>query len=136
MTAPNNWIRLFNFSGYVVERLKTPASLTVANGNKLKGIDLDEIPTSYLIACGGTCDLISQVRDDIRNDGVEMILLERLEFIIKRAKPTKQSAPRWVVVRDLVGVGSTTATEICRYYGLDPDEELVNPDWPEESEDI
>lgn len=29
---------------------------------------------------------------------------------------------RWVAVRDAFCVGSTTATELCRRFGLDPDE--------------
>ena len=38
------------------------------------------------------------------------------------ARPKKGKALRWVVVRDLFSVGSTTATEICHKCGLNPDE--------------
>ncbi len=31
---------------------------------------------------------------------------------------------RWVAVRDLLGVGSTTATILCRWAGVDPDEKV------------
>lgn len=29
---------------------------------------------------------------------------------------------RWVAVRDLFGLGSTSASDLCRRFGLDPDE--------------
>jgi ribosomal protein S13 len=33
-------------------------------------------------------------------------------------------APAWVAVMDLCGVGSTSAREICREQGLDPEKKL------------
>jgi hypothetical protein len=30
--------------------------------------------------------------------------------------------PRWVAVRDTFAIGSTSAHELCRRFGLDPDE--------------
>lgn len=41
---------------------------------------------------------------------------------IRLAKPRRGSSPRWVLVRDLFGVGSTTATQLCREHGFDPSE--------------
>lgn len=32
--------------------------------------------------------------------------------------------PRWVAVMDLFGLGSTFSHELCRRYGLDPNEEV------------
>lgn len=57
---------------------------------------------------------------------------DTIKCIVKNAKPTRRSAPRWVVIRDLFGVGSRSAAAICRHFGLDPDEEIKNPHWPEE----
>ena len=38
------------------------------------------------------------------------------------ARPHRNlEAPRWVAVRDVFGLGSTKATELCRRFGLDPD---------------
>lgn len=32
--------------------------------------------------------------------------------------------PRWVYVRDTFAVGSTVAKDLCRRFGLDPDEDI------------
>lgn len=33
----------------------------------------------------------------------------------------KPERPMWAIVRDYCGTGSTTATNICIHYGIDPD---------------
>jgi ribosomal protein S13 len=47
------------------------------------------------------------------------------EELVKQAAsfstPKKGKHPRWWVVMNVFGVGFTTATEICRACGLDPD---------------
>lgn len=49
-----------------------------------------------------------------------------LERAVRGARNSRSSAsvPRWVAVRDLFCVGSTTANGLCRRFGLDPDENV------------
>ena len=42
---------------------------------------------------------------------------------VMNAKPREAGeSPRWVAVMDTFGLGSTYAHDMCRLYGLDPDE--------------
>jgi hypothetical protein len=41
--------------------------------------------------------------------------------------------PRWTVVRDTFGVGSTRANELCAEYDLNPDGDMPSP-WEREGE--
>jgi len=46
---------------------------------------------------------------------------------VRGAKPrlggkARQGRPRWTCVMDLFGLGSTYARQLCRKYGVDPDE--------------
>jgi hypothetical protein len=52
---------------------------------------------------------------------------ELLRRAIVYAKPNvgMASRQRWACVKDVFGVGSTTATILCREAGVDPDEELT-----------
>lgn len=43
-----------------------------------------------------------------------------LEWAVRNVK--KPGMPKWVAVRDLFAVGSTSAHAICRRFGVDPDE--------------
>ena len=52
------------------------------------------------------------------------VLENMIRMAIKNAKPEKRSQARWVLVRDLFGIGSTSAIEICYRLGLDPHEEV------------
>lgn len=36
-------------------------------------------------------------------------------------------SPRWVAVMDTFALGSTSAHEMCRAHGLDPDEKVPGP---------
>jgi hypothetical protein len=50
---------------------------------------------------------------------------ELLERAVKSARangPMRRAAPRWVAVMDNFQLGSTYAWELCRRFGLDPDE--------------
>jgi hypothetical protein len=38
--------------------------------------------------------------------------------------PTRWGTPRWVVVRDTFGVGSTVANAMCHEFDLNPDDDL------------
>lgn len=38
--------------------------------------------------------------------------------------PTRHGEMRWVLVRDIFGVGSTVAHAMCDEFGLDPDERV------------
>lgn len=49
-----------------------------------------------------------------------------VERAIRNVRPRFNGNPRWVAVRDLFAVGSTSATMLCRRFNLDPDEDLTN----------
>lgn len=62
-----------------------------------------------------------------------MIKLERHEFdereLLGRVMrcmrgPTRYGTPRWVVVMNTFGFGSTVANAMCHEFGLDPDDML------------
>lgn len=49
-----------------------------------------------------------------------------VERAVRNAKPRiAGDSPRWVAVMDTFATGSTTAYEICRHYGLDPNEKVL-----------
>lgn len=56
------------------------------------------------------------------NDIPDEELLGRAVRSGKRARHGGQ--PRWVRVMDLFGLGSTYAHQLCRRYGMDPDEKV------------
>lgn len=52
-------------------------------------------------------------------------LLERAVISARSRRHYKgQKHPRWVAVMDAFQLGSTYAGELCRRFGLDPDEEV------------
>lgn len=53
----------------------------------------------------------------------EQMLRQALHF----AKPLHRRGPLWVFVRDFLRVGSTTAKNICRELGWDPDVPALRP---------
>ena len=59
--------------------------------------------------------------DVFEGDGYSPIAM--VERAVRNARPHRTTAaPRWVAVRDVFGYGSTTSTELCRRFGLDPHE--------------
>jgi hypothetical protein len=47
-----------------------------------------------------------------------------MEYAIRFARnPSQTPRPRWAIVRDMFGVGSTMATKLCERFGLDPHED-------------
>ena len=52
-----------------------------------------------------------------------------VENAIRNAQPHEIGKNyRWVAVRDTFATGSTVAIELCRQFGLDPDEMVEGPD--------
>lgn len=50
---------------------------------------------------------------------------ELLQRVVRGARPRgRDKQPRWVVVMDLFALGSTYSHQLCRRFGMDP-EELV-----------
>ena len=47
-----------------------------------------------------------------------------LQTAIRTARPRRGTEYRWVAVRDYLKVGSTTATALCRWAGVDPMERV------------
>lgn len=55
---------------------------------------------------------------------------ELVERAVRNAKPSSRvRKPRWFAVQERFGLGSTYAAELCRRFGLDPDE-MVPGGWP------
>lgn len=52
----------------------------------------------------------------------ERDLIRRVLLNLPRATGRKPRQFRWVVVRDLFGVGSTVANALCREFDMDPEE--------------
>ena len=50
---------------------------------------------------------------------------ELIRNAIANARPHKtQDVPRWVALMDVFAIGKTSAHELCREHGFDPDEEV------------
>lgn len=48
-----------------------------------------------------------------------------VKWAVLNAKPHRNgTAPRWVAVMDTFALGSTSGHEICRAFGLNPDDEV------------
>jgi ribosomal protein S13 len=58
--------------------------------------------------------------------GCEFTERELIERAVRNARPKNRNSykTRWIVMKDVFGVGSGVANAICREFGLDPDEEL------------
>lgn len=54
--------------------------------------------------------------------------LKLIEHAVRNARlHDVRKAPRWVAVMDAFAVGSTSGHDLCRHFGLDPDEEVKRP---------
>jgi len=61
---------------------------------------------------------------------------ELVNRAIRNVRNTKErSVPRWSLVMNLFAVGSTCASNLCVYHGVDPNEELPGTYREEEDED-
>lgn len=47
---------------------------------------------------------------------------ELIRRAVHNARPRLRSGPRWVGVADVFALGSTYSAQLCRKYGVDPDE--------------
>lgn len=56
------------------------------------------------------------------NDIPDANLLGRVVRNARAQRGRKQ--PRWVAVMDLIGLGSAYSQQLCRRFGMDPDEEV------------
>lgn len=54
----------------------------------------------------------------------ETELIKRVMTNMHRAPKGHQQMPRWALVRDTFGVGSTVACALCHQHGLNPDDVL------------
>ena len=61
------------------------------------------------------------VRSGSVDDIADAAMLER---VVRNARPPRgrRKSPRWVAVMELTALGSTYATQLCRRFGMDPDE--------------
>ena len=57
--------------------------------------------------------------------GIDITPMQLVERAVKNAIPhDANSAARWIAVMNAFGCGSTYANRICRYFGVDPGEEV------------
>lgn len=56
-------------------------------------------------------------------------LLRRILRALPRVLNYRYSGIRWSAVGAVAGLGSTSATELCRWAGLDPDDEIGLTQW-------
>ena len=60
--------------------------------------------------------------------GLPLSAEKLVERAVRNATPRLNGKfPRWAVVVDTFGLGSTYAHDLCREYGLDPDEIIKSP---------
>ena len=60
----------------------------------------------------------------VHSIGVEELIGRAIKNARSRRYNKGAKHPRWVAVKDLLQLGTGFSMEICRYYGLDPDEEV------------
>jgi hypothetical protein len=60
---------------------------------------------------------------------------ELVEYTIRNAGRLLPRAPRWHHVAEAIGLGSTYAAQLCRRFGLDPEEEVGMEQEAEEEEE-
>jgi hypothetical protein len=50
---------------------------------------------------------------------------ELLGRVVRNARSrTRRKQPRWVIVMELTALGSAYSHQLCRRFGMDPDEEV------------
>lgn len=80
---------------------------------------IENLPTSPV-----SCELAGSSTVVVGSLSVDKLLWGALH----NAKPREcGEAPRWVAVRDTFAVGSTSAHDLCRENGLDPEELVCGP---------
>lgn len=47
-----------------------------------------------------------------------------LERAVKSARPKRGRVPRWSAVGDAFALGSTYSIQLCRRFGIDPDQQI------------
>lgn len=60
-----------------------------------------------------------QMSEPSVNDIPDEKLVERA---VRNARPRKGRIPRWAAVADAFGLGSTYSIQLCRRFGIDPDQ--------------
>lgn len=58
--------------------------------------------------------------------GCEFTERELLERVMRNARPKNRNSykTRWIIIKEVFGVGSGVANALCHEFNLDPDEEL------------
>lgn len=44
--------------------------------------------------------------------------------VVRSARPRKGRVPRWAAVGEIFALGSTFSIQLCRRFGVDPDEQI------------
>jgi len=58
-------------------------------------------------------------------DSVDSIPDEKLlERAVRNARPRKGRVPRWAAVSDAFSLGSAFSIQLCRRFGVDPDQQI------------
>jgi hypothetical protein len=68
-------------------------------------------------------------------DGMKFNVKGILHCVVRNAvnkRTHKRTSKAWAAVADVCGLGSTSATKLCRAVGIDPDTGAANPGGPPE----
>jgi hypothetical protein len=60
----------------------------------------------------------------VHSIGIEELIGRAVKNARSRSHNKGVKHPRWVAVKDLLQLGAGFSMELCRHYGLDPDEEV------------
>ncbi len=83
--------------------------------------------TSELDTQMGVPDAPSARRPKRIGDIDPALMLRNAHSLAARGKGKWRKVPLWAFVRDLCGVGSTSATEVCQSLGWDPHQDASKP---------
>jgi hypothetical protein len=64
----------------------------------------------------------------VTDDHLRRCAAEAFDLVERAVRNARQPGPRWCAVKATFALGSTRATELCRRFGLDPDEEFPHPE--------
>lgn len=66
----------------------------------------------------------SKNTNTVHSIGIEELIGRAVRNARSRRHNKGVKHPRWVAVKDLLELGAGFSMELCRHYGLDPDEEV------------
>jgi hypothetical protein len=90
----------------------------------------------FFVTGRGDRDMLDRIAALLRSQAAEIERLRaearadaKLLWGVAHNVKGKRGRIRWAAVRDAVGCGSSVAAELCRRFGVDPDEERGSTGW-------